>query len=53
MESQQPQPGLVELMDFLEERGVKRALCTRNFEYTSPTPPHQHALALEVALVIV
>ncbi|GKZ39608.1 hypothetical protein AbraIFM66950_000740 [Aspergillus brasiliensis] len=32
MESQQPQPGLVELMDFLEERGVKRALCTRNFE---------------------
>ncbi|PWY95214.1 HAD superfamily hydrolase [Aspergillus sclerotioniger CBS 115572] len=32
MRTQQPQPGLVQLMDFLEERGVKRALCTRNFE---------------------
>ncbi|PYH87520.1 putative HAD superfamily hydrolase [Aspergillus ellipticus CBS 707.79] len=29
---QQPQPGLVALMDYLEERGVRRALCTRNFE---------------------
>ncbi|KNG85398.1 putative HAD superfamily hydrolase [Aspergillus nomiae NRRL 13137] len=32
MQSQEPQPGLVELMDYLHERGVKRALCTRNFE---------------------
>jgi phosphoglycolate phosphatase-like HAD superfamily hydrolase len=33
MNHQEPQPGLVELMDYLKERGVKRALCTRNFEY--------------------
>ncbi|KAL4872983.1 hypothetical protein BDV12DRAFT_192918 [Aspergillus spectabilis] len=32
MNHQQPQPGLVELMDYLQGRGVKRALCTRNFE---------------------
>lgn len=33
MLTQQPQPGLVALMDYLEGRGVRRALCTRNFEY--------------------
>ena len=33
MRAQQPQPGLVELMDYLQGRGVQRALCTRNFEY--------------------
>lgn len=32
MLAQQPQPGLVELIDYLERRGVRRALCTRNFE---------------------
>lgn len=32
MSSQQPQPGLVQLMDYLQARGVRRALCTRNFE---------------------
>ncbi|KAJ5781707.1 HAD-superfamily hydrolase subfamily IA variant 3 [Penicillium psychrosexuale] len=32
MADQQPQPGLVLLMDYLESRGVRRALCTRNFE---------------------
>ncbi|KAL4887034.1 HAD-like domain-containing protein [Aspergillus karnatakaensis] len=32
MDHQEPQPGLVELMDYLEKKGVKRALCTRNFE---------------------
>ncbi|KKK21410.1 hypothetical protein P175DRAFT_0553608 [Aspergillus ochraceoroseus IBT 24754] len=32
MRHQQPQPGLVELMDYLQSRGIKRALCTRNFE---------------------
>lgn len=37
MISQQPQPGLVQLMDYLQARGVRRALCTRNFEYGSPT----------------
>lgn len=30
---QQPQPGLVRLMDYLQSRGLRRALCTRNFEY--------------------
>ncbi|KAJ5640640.1 hypothetical protein N7528_000265 [Penicillium herquei] len=32
MIDQQPQPGLVQLMEYLETRGLKRALCTRNFE---------------------
>ncbi|KAK1142579.1 hypothetical protein N8T08_007555 [Aspergillus melleus] len=32
MQHQQPQPGLVELMDYLQKRGIPRALCTRNFE---------------------
>ncbi|KAF7589757.1 hypothetical protein BBP40_003907 [Aspergillus hancockii] len=32
MQHQQPQPGLVELMDYLQDQGIKRALCTRNFE---------------------
>jgi len=32
MVKQTPQPGLVELMDYLKSRGLKRALCTRNFE---------------------
>ncbi|KAE8349645.1 HAD-like domain-containing protein [Aspergillus coremiiformis] len=39
MRHQEPQPGLVELMDYLQEREVKRALCTRNFE-----TPVQHLL---------
>ncbi|PYI12282.1 HAD superfamily hydrolase [Aspergillus sclerotiicarbonarius CBS 121057] len=42
MRTQQPQPGLVELMDFLEERGVKRALCTRNFEAPVLNLLHNH-----------
>ncbi|KAJ5349781.1 hypothetical protein N7541_007508 [Penicillium brevicompactum] len=32
MADQQPQPGLLRLMDYLESRGLRRALCTRNFE---------------------
>ncbi|PGH15315.1 hypothetical protein AJ79_02480 [Helicocarpus griseus UAMH5409] len=32
MVKQVPQPGLVELMDYLKSKGLKRALCTRNFE---------------------
>ncbi|KAK2776147.1 hypothetical protein FQN52_003817 [Onygenales sp. PD_12] len=32
MVKQVPQPGLVELMDYLHSKGLKRALCTRNFE---------------------
>ena len=32
MTSQRPQPGLAELMAYLTKRGVKKALCTRNFE---------------------
>ncbi|KAL4920014.1 HAD-like domain-containing protein [Aspergillus aurantiobrunneus] len=32
MQHQEPQPGLVELMDYLRDRDIKRALCTRNFE---------------------
>ncbi|KAF9891966.1 hypothetical protein FE257_002929 [Aspergillus nanangensis] len=32
MRHQEPQPGLVQLMDYLHSKGIKRALCTRNFE---------------------
>ncbi|KAJ5281111.1 hydrolase [Penicillium angulare] len=32
MADQEPQPGLVKLMDYLQSRGLKRALCTRNYE---------------------
>lgn len=31
MTTQTPQPGLLELMTYLERRGVRKALCTRNF----------------------
>lgn len=31
MAKQTPQPGLLELMTYLEQRGVRKALCTRNF----------------------
>ena len=29
---QTPQPGLLELMRYLEARGVRKGICTRNFE---------------------
>lgn len=29
---QEPQPGLEDLMGYLEMRGLRKALCTRNFE---------------------
>ena len=32
MELQVPQAGLVTLMEFLDKRGVKKGICTRNFE---------------------
>lgn len=32
MPQQTPQPGLTELMGYLERRGVRRGICTRNFE---------------------
>ncbi|KAK6521464.1 hypothetical protein TWF506_001677 [Arthrobotrys conoides] len=32
MGQMQPQEGLVELMDYLDGRGVKKAICTRNFD---------------------
>jgi phosphoglycolate phosphatase-like HAD superfamily hydrolase len=31
MKSQQPQAGLVELMDYLDSRGIQKGICTRNF----------------------
>ncbi|KAK5314077.1 hypothetical protein LTR93_010607 [Exophiala xenobiotica] len=36
MSSQRPQPGLQEVMAYLTRRGVRKALCTRNF----PAPVH-------------
>ena len=29
---QEAQPGLVELIEYLEKKGIRMALCTRNFE---------------------
>ncbi|KAL5116455.1 hypothetical protein ACEQ8H_005691 [Pleosporales sp. CAS-2024a] len=40
MTSQQPQAGLVELMAYLDSRGIKKAICTRNFD-----APVQHLLS--------
>ena len=33
MKTQKPQPGLVELMTYLNSKNVKKGICTRNFEY--------------------
>ncbi|KAI0152910.1 HAD-like protein [Xylariaceae sp. FL1272] len=32
MASQQPQPGLQTLMTYLQSRGIRKAICTRNFD---------------------
>lgn len=32
MASQKPQPGLITLMDHLQNRGIRKAICTRNFD---------------------
>ncbi|KAF2030684.1 HAD-like protein [Setomelanomma holmii] len=32
MKSQQPQAGLVELMEHLDSRGIQKGICTRNFD---------------------
>jgi beta-phosphoglucomutase-like phosphatase (HAD superfamily) len=32
MKDQKPQPGLTELMTYLEHRGIQKGICTRNFE---------------------
>jgi len=42
MGEQVPQPGMVALMEFLDLRGVRKGICTRNFEcvfssFTLPT----------------
>ena len=33
MKKQVPQAGLVTLMEYLDRQGIKKAICTRNFEY--------------------
>lgn len=33
MQDQEPQPGLEELIGYLEKREVRMGICTRNFEY--------------------
>ncbi|CAN9415550.1 unnamed protein product [Alternaria alternata] len=38
MKSQQPQAGLVELMEYLDSRGIKKGICTRNFDAPAPKP---------------
>lgn len=32
MGQMQAQPGLVDIMDYLDKREIKKAICTRNFE---------------------
>lgn len=32
MSSQQPQPGLLDLMDYLNSRNIPKGICTRNFD---------------------
>lgn len=32
MKDQKPQPGLTDLMTYLEHRGLQKGICTRNFE---------------------
>lgn len=32
MRNQKSQPGLSELMDFLERQDIRKGICTRNFE---------------------
>ncbi|RKF57391.1 putative hydrolase [Erysiphe neolycopersici] len=32
MKTQVPQPGLLKLMEYLEERNIPKAICTRNFD---------------------
>ncbi|KAF3760935.1 HAD-like protein [Cryphonectria parasitica EP155] len=32
MASQKPQPGLVQLMTYLDDRGIPKGICTRNFD---------------------
>lgn len=39
MAQQKPQPGLVELMSYLDSHGVRKAICTRNFEYVLRCSP--------------
>lgn len=43
MKEQVPQAGLISLMEFLDSKGIKKGICTRNFEYV--TPIHHHALS--------
>ena len=38
MLQQEAQPGLVELIGYLESKGVRMGLCTRNFESVSSYP---------------
>lgn len=32
MADQKPQEGLVELMEYLKSKGIRKGICTRNFE---------------------
>jgi phosphoglycolate phosphatase-like HAD superfamily hydrolase len=32
MTDQKPQPGLIALMEYLQSRGVRKGICTRNFD---------------------
>jgi phosphoglycolate phosphatase-like HAD superfamily hydrolase len=44
MVKQIPQPGLVELMKWLDKKGIPKAICTRNFEYVPVCGPAQIAV---------
>lgn len=38
MAKQIPQPGLVTLMEWLDQKGVNKGICTRNFKLVSHSP---------------
>ena len=52
MAQQIPQAGLVQLMEFLDRWGVRKGICTRNFEYVFLFPRHTYPLRLSRRLSV-
>ena len=48
MKTQAPQPGLSKLMSYLDSRGIRKAICTRNFDM-----PVQHLLSKFLADTVI
>ena len=54
MPKQTPQPGLVELMDYVDSKGLPKALCTRNFKYVhlGDDPPLVQGTAIHFVPIV-